>query len=148
MKKFAIVLALLLLAAPALAVTGTITWTDGQNTRFDRDRVKLNTVVCVAQGLAAGCTQNQARAAFCARPGSSSPTAPCVVGGQASGDVVIYADVAEYLDKYVITSFFFPNLRQSQQREDKDAYNAWLATASQAQKDAACLAAGLAAGCM
>ena len=147
MKKF-LVLALLLLAAPALAVTGTITWTDAQDARFSRDMTKLNTASCVAQGLAAGCTQAQARAAFCARPGSSSPTAPCTVGGQSSGDVVIYGNVAEYLDKYVITAFFFPNLRQSQQQEDKNNFENWLKTATQAQKDAVCVASGLLAGCL
>ena len=146
MKKS--ILALLLLASPAFAVTGTITWTDAQNTRFDRDRLKLNGVVCASVGLADGCTQNQARNAFCAVPGSSSQTAPCVVNGKASGDIVVYGNVAEYLDKYVITSFFYPNLKQSQQIEDKNNFSKWIETATTAQKDAVCVAAGLAAGCL
>jgi hypothetical protein len=145
MKKFLIAL---LLATPALGVTGTITWTDAQNARFDRDMTKLNTVVCTSVGLAAGCTQNQARAAFCAVPGSSSQTAPCVVNGRASGDIVVYGSVAEYLDKYVITAFFYPNLKQSQQIEDKNNFDKWLTTATQAQKDAVCVSSGLAAGCL
>jgi hypothetical protein len=148
MKKAILVLAILLLATPALGVTGTITWTDAQNARFDRDRLKINNAVCTAVGLGAGCTQAQARTAFCAREGSSSPTHPCTVGGQSSGDVVVYGTVAEYLDKWVITSFFFPNLRQSQQIEDRNNFAKWQETASAAQKDAVCLAAGLAAGCL
>lgn len=145
MKKFLLVF---LLASPALGVTGTITWTDAQNARFDRDRIKLNAAKCAAYGLDPACTQAQARAAFCLLPGASSPTHPCTVGGQSSGDVVVYADVATYLDKYVITSFFFPNLRQSQQIEDKNNFSKWIETATTEQKDQVCVAAGLAAGCL
>ena len=147
MKKF---LAALLLAAasPVLAVSGTINWTDAQNSRFDRDRLKLNAATCASFGLDAACTQNQARTAFCAQQGSDSPTAPCTVGGKSSGDVLVYGTVAEYLDKYVITAFFFPNLKQSQQTEDKNSFDKWTLTATQAQKDAVCVAAGLAAGCL
>jgi len=147
MKKL---LLIALLASPALAVTGSITWTDAQNARFARDRLKLGNAVCVSVGLPDGCTQAQARAAFCAREGSSSPTAPCVVNGLSSGNVVIYGTVAEYLDKYVITSFFFPNLKQQQQNEDKAKFETWLLTATTEQKDAICTnpVVGLAAGCL
>ncbi len=147
MKKL---LLIALLASPALAVTGSITWTDAQNARFERDRAKLNAAACATQGLEAGCTQAQARAAFCSKEGASSPTAPCVVNGASSGGVVIYGTVAEYLDKYVITSFFFPNLKQQQQNEDKAKFETWLLTATTEQKDAICTnpVVGLAAGCL
>ena len=145
MKKL---LAVLLLASPALGVTGTINWTDAQNSRFDRDRLRLNAATCVSFGLGAACTQAQARTAFCAQPGSDSPTAPCTVNGKSSGDVLVYGTVAEYLDKYVITAFFFPNLKQTQQIEDKNSFDKWVLTASQAQKDAVCVSAGLSAGCL
>ena len=148
MKKLLLLALLALLASPALAVDGTISWTDNQNTRFDRDRLKLNAAACATQGLEAGCTQAQARAAFCLKEGASSPTAPCVVGGQSSGDIVVYGDVAAYLDRYVITAFFYPNLRQSQQIEDKNKFDLWLVTATTEQKDAVCVAAGLLAGCL
>lgn len=148
MKKFLGVLAILSIATPALAVTGTITWTDAQNTRFDRDRLKINGEVCASVSLPANCTQAQARTAFCARPGSSSPTSPCTVAGQSSTDILVYGDVAEYLDKYVITRFFFPNLKQSQNIEDKNNFAKWQETATTEQKNAVCLAAGLAAGCL
>lgn len=141
MKKF---LATLLLASPAFAAAWTVNTGTAQDSRFDRDRLKLNAATCATQGLAAGCTQSQARNAFCAKVGAS---APCTANGQASGEILVYSTIGEYLDKYVIQSHA-DTLKAAQESEDLAAWEAAKKAATKAQKDAACAALGLPSGCL
>lgn len=142
MKKL---LVLLLLASPALAGVWQINTSTVQDTRLNRQRTKANKVVCNGLSLPDACTQVQARNAFCAQPGSSGP-APCTVNGVASSTIVVYSDAGEYLDKYVVGAYL-QALKATHDREDQEAFeNAWWGT-SQANRDAACVAIGLPAGC-
>ena len=145
MKK--LILAVLLLAAvPAFAAVWSVNTNATQDTRLTRKLTAANRATCTGLGLAAGCTQAQARTAFCAKPGSSG-AAPCTVFGQPSSDIVVFTTVGDFLDRYVIDSYF-RDLKAAQQAEDKAAWDTWLASATPAQKDSICLAAGLSAGCL
>lgn len=141
MKKL---LAILLLSSPAFAAAWTVNTGTVQDSRFERNRIKLNTATCVSVGLAAGCTQTQARAAFCAK---GNATAPCTINGASSADVVIYSTIGDYLDRFLIDAHA-KDLKASQDAEDTAAWATWLAGATLAQKNAVCTAAGLAAGCL
>lgn len=141
MKKL---LAILLLASPAFAAAWTVNTGTAQDSRFDRDRLKLNAATCAAQGLAAGCTQSQARNAFCAKIGAS---APCVANGQESGEIRIYSTVGDYLDRWLIDSHN-AELKARQEAEDLAAWETAKKAATKAQKDAACAALGLPSGCL
>ena len=142
MKKFLI---LLLLASPAFGATWSVTLSASQDARFDRQRAKANKATCNAYGLPDSCTQTQARNAFCAQPGSSGPH-PCTVNGVASSTVVVYSDAGDYLDRFVAGEYL-RMLKAQHDREDQEAFeNAWWGT-SQANRNAACVAIGLPAGC-
>ena len=138
MKKL---LVLLLLAAPVYAGTLTITTTAAQDARIERARVKANRATCLAVGLAEGCTQAQARAAFCA-PGS----APCTVDGVGSATIRVFANANDFAER-IIRDYVF-SLKQAQDAEDLETFAAWRKTATTEQKNAVCAAAGLPAGCL
>ena len=147
MKRIILAFALLVAAAPALAGSWTVVTTTGQDTKFDRDRVKLNKATCQTYGLPGSCTQNQARAAFCAQPGASSSTPPCTLnGGLASGNIRVYVDVGDYFD-FVVKDYLAIR-KLAQDADDLGVWTSTLAGASQAQKDAACTSIGLTAGCL
>lgn len=141
MKKL---LALFLLSSPAFAAAWTVNTSTAQDGRFDRDRLKLNAATCAAQGLAVGCTQVQARNAFCAKIGAS---APCTANGQASSEIIVYSTIGEYLDKYVVQAQA-DTLKAAQEAEDLAAWETAKKAATKAQKDAACAALGLPSGCL
>ena len=145
MKKLSLALALLL-AAPAFGASWTVNTGTAQDTRFERNRVKLNAATCTALGLVSTCTQAQARNAFCAKPGSSG-AAPCTVNGQSSAEIVVYSTVGDYLDRFLIDAHN-RDLKVSQEADDITAWGAWLAGATLAQKNAVCAAAGLPNGCL
>lgn len=144
MKRTLVVL--LLLAAPAFAGSWQITTSANQDTRATRELGALNKATCATVGLSANCTQTNARIAFCAQPGSSGAV-PCTVNGVSSGTLVILGTVGEYLDKIVVNENDI-RLKKSHANTDLNAWNVWLAGASQAQKDAVCVAAGLSAPCL
>lgn len=145
MKRLIIIAALL--ALPAYGATWSVTTNANQETRFNRDRLERNAQTCMSLGLATSCTLGQARAAYCAKPGSSSPTPPCTVNGVSSTTIVVMSDVGQYLDWFVVDSYW-RDLKVRQDEEDRRTFAAWLTTASAAQKDAVCAAAGLSAGCL
>ena len=140
MKKLLAPLALLL-ALPAFAGTWTITTSASQDKRLTRQAVKYNAATCMTVELAVGCTQNQARDAYC--QGTAKTNAPCT----GSGSIVIYADPGRLIDKFLIGDYL-ANLAARQDAEDRQAFADWQLTATPTQKDSVCAAAGLAAGCL
>ena len=145
MKKLLIAL---LIALPAFAATPvSFNISDANAARIDRERLRVNKVACESFGLAANCTQAQARNAFCAREGASAPTHPCTYNGVASDTVRVYPDVSTFVDVEVIKEYT-RELKARQDQADKATWDATLAAANQASKDAACAAVGLPAGCL
>lgn len=132
---------LLLIALPAVGGSYTITTTANQDNVLTRAVARANRETCKFYGQPAGCTQAQARKEFCRRAGFGS-----VAACDGSGQVNVYADVASYLQDQTIDM-----VKSTQQaknaHDDAAAFAAALAAANQAQKDAACVALGLAAGC-
>ncbi len=142
MKKT--ILILLLAASPAFAAAWTVNTGTAQDNRFDRNRVKLNTATCASVGLGAGCNTSGARNAFCAKIGQA---APCTANGQSSSEIIVYATIGEYLDKYLIDAHA-NDLKAAQEAEDLTAWETAKKAATKAQKDAACAALGLPSGCL
>lgn len=137
MKKL-IALALLLLAAPAFAADYTVTLNATQEATVTRARTESNAAACALVGLPANCTQAQANAAVAAAAAEVPPrTLPSVnVINTNSGYVntMVNADLKR--------------MKGAHKAADKNSFNAARDTATQAQKDAACVAFGLAAGCL
>ncbi len=142
MKKL---LAVLLLASPLYAGTLTLTTVAAQDTVIEKERVVSNTATCTARGLPAACTQAQARAAFCAQPGSSG-AAPCTVAGVSSNTVRIYTDANDFGESLIKAWVF--SARQAQDARELEAFAAWRKAATLAQKNAVCHAAGFPNGCL
>lgn len=143
MKKL---LALLLLASPLYAGTLTLTTTAVQDATVEKERVFSNTTTCTARGLPAACTQVQARTAFCAQVGASGTTPPCTVAGVSSNTVRVYADANDFGES-IIRGWTF-TIRQTHDARDLEAFAAWRKAATAAQRNAVCVAAGLATGCL
>lgn len=139
MKKLLLAL-VLLTALPALAGTYTVTLNTGRGARAERQRKRVNKVACLAQGLLADCTQPQARDAFCQK--TAKTNAPCAD----STSIVIHATVDEWLSQ--VARDAIDSYAATQDADDKTAFEAARAAASQAQKDAACTALVLPAGCL
>lgn len=136
-----LILLLTFLASPLLAGSYTITTTTQQDTRLNRAVARANRLTCVRYGLKVGCTQAQARNAYCQR--STGAPAPCT----GSTQIDIHSDVAAFLQAETV------RLVRDQwgPQGDQDAKAALLEEADKAtaaKKDAACVALGLAAGCL
>lgn len=140
MKRLILALALLT-ALPALAGSYTVTTNAKQDTRLERWRVRLNRTTCQYYSLPGSCTQTQARKAFCVRAGFGEITS-C----DGANQVVVYADIQTMLNDQIST--LFDGWKAQLASDDAAALAAAQAAASQAQKDQACAALGLAAGCM
>lgn len=137
MKKL-LVLALLVLAAPAWAATYTVTTNAAQETRITRARTESNTAACALDGLPANCTQAQADAAVAAAAAQTPPkTLP---------SVTVYATNTAYFMSVI--SAEFNRIKAAQGTADKAAFEVAKNAATSAQKDAACAAFGLPAGCL
>lgn len=143
MKKL---LAVLLLASPLYAGTLTLTTTAPQDAVIEKERVFSNTATCTGLALAAGCTQVAARVAFCAQPGASQVTPPCLVNGVSSNTVRIYATANDFGESLIKAWVF--NARQSQDARGLEAFAEWRKAATAAQKNAVCAAAGFPNGCL
>lgn len=143
MKKLAIVV---LLASPAFAGTLTLTTTAPQDTIIETERVFENTKTCTGLALAAGCTQGQARAAYCLLPGASQATPPCTVNGVSSNTVRIYSDANDYGESLIKAWAF--SAKQLQDARKLEAFAAWRLAATAAQRNAVCTAAGFPNGCL
>ena len=126
MKKI-LVLAALLAAATAYAGTYSVTTTAAQDTRLERQRVRLNRATCAQSGsLPATCTQAQARIA--------NPSAK------------VFTTVADLLDRGVVQDYAI-ELKQADTSDDAaQALAAWTAM-NDTQKNAVCTLLGLPAGC-
>lgn len=126
MKRVLYVFAVLLSASLAVAGSYSITTTTVQDNRLGRARVRVNKATCGSLGLPAACTQAQARA-------------------KDSG-VNIYADVADYLDRYVLKQHT-DGLKAADTSDDANqAATAWAAM-TDTQKNAVCALLGLPNGC-
>jgi hypothetical protein len=134
---------------PALAVsaqeTYSITLVAGNVTYLDLGRTQTNADVCTAKGLAVGCTQAQACVAYNVAGGASCTAADALAAGcriwpdsQAGREGFI----KELLIKAKLDDFI-----AEQRRRDRKAFYNWCQSASQASKDAACVAVGQSAGC-
>lgn len=135
-------LALLLLAAPAFATNYQISTNTQQDTALTRAINRANKETCFAQNLAIGCTQAQARKAFCTRMRYGA-VADCP--GALAIDV--FADVPTFLQREVVR-IVRDEYGAKDATEAKATFDATLKDATKAKKDAACLALGLAAGCI
>lgn len=122
-----IVIALALLAAPALATDYTVTTTANQDAILERARVRSNAAICVAVGLPTSCSRAQAVAA----------------------DPVRGADYANNLAAFITkrTKDIIQAEKATSDLDDLTAFDQAWAAASQANKDKVCVDLGLAAGC-
>lgn len=136
----------LLLAAPAYGATLTVQTTASQDAVIDAERIYVNAQTCVTWWLPAGCGTGAVRTAFCAQEGSSSPTPPCTVNGVSSSSVRIYADAADFAER-VLRDWAFA-AKQTQDARKLEAFAAWRQSASAAQRNAVCIAAGMPVGCL
>ena len=137
MKKL-LVLTLFLLAVPAFAADYTVTLTAAQETVTTRARTESNAAACALVGLPASCTQAQANAAVTAAAAETPPrTLPSVnVINSNSG----------YVNSLVNAEL--KRMKDVQKTADENSFDKARKTATQAQKDAACVALGLTAGCL
>ena len=143
--RLLIALCALTLALPASAGSYTITTTAGQDAKLTRALARANKQVCQSVGLAAGCTRAQARDAWCQQ--LTGKAAPCTVGARSSAGIDIYPDVQSFLAGEIVRLIrdqWGPQSDADLQRSYLDA----AAKGTQAQRDAACVAVGLAAGCL
>jgi hypothetical protein len=125
MKKILVVLALLL-AAPAFAGSYTIPTSAGQDLVLAKALAQYNAETCVSAGLPVGCTQALLQA--------SDPT-KTLIGG--------LAGFIAYLMNQGMQAF-----KARSDASQQAALAAAQGAATQAQKDSACIAIGLAAGCI
>lgn len=137
-----LLLALTLLALPAMAGTLTTTTTAPQDAKLTKAMARQNKITCAQYGLPASCTQPQARKAYCEKNGFGG-ISTCV--GATSVD--IYADVQSYWQRETVR-LVLDKLAADLDADDKAAFEAAKKAATKAQRDAACAALGLAAGCL
>lgn len=137
MKRF-LTLALLLLAAPAWAASYTLNTNAAQETRITRARTASNAAACSLVALPASCTQAQADAAVAA--------AAALVPPRTLPSVAVYATNGPYLLSILAAEFV--RIKSTQDAVDRVSFDAAKDAATAAQKDAACVALGLAAGCL
>lgn len=137
MKK-TIALAILLLAAPAFAADYTVTLNATQETTVTRARTESNAAACALVGLPASCTQAQANAAVVA---AAAETPPRILPS-----VNVINTNSGYVNTMVNADL--KRIKDAHKAADRNSFDKAKATASQAQLDAACVALGLAAGCL
>jgi hypothetical protein len=121
-----LILAVLLLPALALAGTYTLTTTAAQDTRLERQRVRINKQTCEQLGLPGTCTQAQARDV---EPG-----------------VDVYSNVQDFLDRNVLKSYL-AGLKNADTADDATQAAALWVLKSDAEKNAVCASVGLPNGC-
>lgn len=137
-----LILLCLLMPLPALSGTLTTTTTAAQDTKLTKARARQNRITCAQYGLPASCTQPQARKAYCERNGFGGIS---TCAGSTSVD--IYSDVQTFWQRESVR-LVIDSLTATLDAEDKAAFAAAQEAATKAQKDAACAALGLAAGCL
>lgn len=124
MKKLAF---FLFLAAPALATDYTVTTTANQDAILDRARLRSNQQICTILRLPSSCTRAQALAV----------------------DATIGADYANTISVFLLKRVkdVLTAEKAANDSDDKVTFEQAYAAANQTQKDAACAAVGLGAGC-
>lgn len=129
MKKFAIAFALVGLALSATAADYTVTLSAGEEAVLNKVRLHLNRQTCDRLVLSATCTQAEAEA----------KDASAVIYG------VSAAQVSALIKKLAVDAVQTLKAQRDASAE-ADLWNT-IRNGSQAQKDAACAAVGLPAGC-
>jgi hypothetical protein len=125
MRKL-IALILLLAAAFVSAGTYTLTTTAAQDTRLERQRVRINKATCERLSLPAACTQAQARNV---EPG-----------------VDVYNSIEDFLDRNVLKSYL-ASLKGADTADDAAQAAALWVLKTDAEKNAVCALIGLPANC-
>ena len=153
MKKLLILL-VLVTSFPAFAGSYTITTTAGQDNTLARAVTRANKATCNLYAQGNTCTQAQARKEFCRRAGFggvydpvTKTTSPLVAACAGSSQVNVWADPATFLQDFTVTQIK-DTFGKNNAADDQAAFTAALEAAAQAQKDAACVALGLTAGCI
>lgn len=125
MKKF-LTLFVFLLVSPLLAGEYTITTNAVQDTRLERQRLRLNKATCASVGLGPSCSQGAARAI--------------------NPDANIFGTIQEVIDKAIVTPYT-QSLKNVDTSDDAEQAKALWNAKTPAQKDATCLEVGLPSGC-
>jgi accessory colonization factor AcfC len=129
MKKFAFVLVLIGLALSASAADYTITLSAGEETVLNKVRLHLNRQTCDRLRLAPGCTQEEAEAV----------DASAVIYGTSA------AQVSALIKKLAVDAV--QTIKAQRDASAESDLMLLIHNGSPAQKDAACAAVGLPAGC-
>jgi hypothetical protein len=125
MRKL-IALILFLAAAVVSAGTYTLTTAAAQDTRLERQRVRINKQTCERLGLPGTCTQAQAR--------------------NVEAGVDIYSSVQDFLDRNVLKSYL-AGLKNADTADDAAQAAALWVLKTDAEKNAVCALIGLPANC-
>jgi hypothetical protein len=125
MKKL-LTLVLILAASVASAGTYTLTTTAAQDTRLERQRVRVNKQTCERLGLPGTCTQAQAR--------------------NVETGVDVYSNVQDFLDRNVLKSYL-ASLKGADTADDAAQAAALWVIKTDTDKNAVCTLMGLPAGC-
>lgn len=161
-----LILALTLLALPALAGTYSITTNAAADAKLDKARLRANRATCQYYSLPGNCTQVQAREQFCKRANfggvvtctpdpASTPqnplpqictTSPLVSNCDGATQVDVYTTVQKFLDGE-IARLIRDEYGPKNDADDKATARAAWPTLTQAQRDAVCSSLGLAANC-
>ncbi len=159
MKKLILALVILLLAAPALAGTITVTTTTGFDGFLTRAMERANRETCRYYSQPVGCTQSQARKEFCRRAGfggvttctnpadpATCTTTPLTATCDGANRVDVFPDTATFFQKESVR--LVREAHATKLQSDVSAAEAAAKAGTQAQKDAYCVGIGLAAGCL
>lgn len=138
MKHAVLLLVLLLLAVPAIAADYTVTLTAAQETTTTRARQEANNAACALVGAGVGCSQAQANAAVASALNEIPPRVLPAVNIKGNNSAFVNSMVNAELKR----------MKAVHKAADSMTFDAKKATATQAQKDAACAAFTLPAGCL
>ena len=141
MKRL-LILALLLLALPAWAGSYTLTTTAAADTTLAAIVADTNEATCTYYGLPVGCTQPQARKAFCLAANLGN-VATC----EGATQVDIYADVQSFLQRELLR-LVKDEYGPKSNAKRAAAFEKNPAAATTAQKNAWCALHDLPNGCL
>jgi hypothetical protein len=152
MKSVLVVLALVLAGSLASAqesytfsVGGTTTNRASVLGQLELGRVQQNTDVCTRASLPSDCTQAQACVAL-GVTGGASCTAADAIAAQARIYPASLAGRESFVANELVRRYVETFLGRAK-AEEANAFKTWCVSASQAQRDPICTAAGLPAGC-
>lgn len=131
----------LLTTLPALAGTLTLTTTTARDTRLARATARANKLTCGRWALPATCTQAQARKAYCTQQGAGA-----VMDCAGATSIDVYATGQDWAQAKM--NALIDDYGGRADKDDLSLFESAATAATKAQKDAACQALGLAAGCL